>query len=55
MLFSKEYILTAVRRLDLKKAEVNDQISIRMIQLCDKSLYKPLHLIFLSCMNSGMF
>ena len=49
MLFSKEYILTAVRRLDLKKAEVNDQISIRMIQLCDKSL------IFLSCMKSGMF
>lgn len=53
MFFSKEDILTAVRRLDSKKAEVNDQISIRMIQLCDKPLNKSLYLISLSCMKSG--
>lgn len=53
MFFSKDDNLTAVRRLDSKKAEVNDQISIRMIQLCDKPLNKSLHLISLSCMKSG--
>ena len=32
-----------------------DQISIRMLQICDKSIYKPLYLIFSTCIDSGIF
>ena len=30
-------------------------ISIRMVKICDDSIYKPLKLIFQSCLESGNF
>ena len=39
-------LLKIIRALNINKAHGHDDISIRMIKLCDKSLIKPLMLIF---------
>ena len=41
--------------LNPNKAHGHDQISIRMLQICDKAIFKPLHFIFFSCIESGIF
>ena len=41
--------------MDPNKAHVGDQISIRMIQICDKAICKPLHLIYSFYIESGIF
>ena len=46
--------MSVIRKLDPNKAHGHDQISIRMLQLCDKAIAKPLHLVFSSCMDSGI-
>ena len=53
--FTKNDILDVRRNLDSSKAHGHDQISIRMVQICDKAICKPLHLIFSSCIESGIF
>ena len=42
-------------KLDTNKAHGHDQISICMIQICDKAICKPLHLILSFCVGSGIF
>ena len=41
------------RSLDPNKAHGYDRISIRMLKICDKSICKPLELIFQSCIKHG--
>ena len=53
--FSESDISNVIRKLDPNKAHGHDQISIRMLKICDKAISKPLHLVFSSCMDSGMF
>ena len=53
--FTEDDILNVIRKLDPSKAHGHDQISIRMVQICDKAICKPLHLIFSSCIESGIF
>ena len=53
--FNEGDILSIISNLDPNKAHGHDQISIRMLQICTKSICKPLHLIFSSCMESGIF
>ena len=53
--FTEDDILTVIRKLDPSKAHGHDQISIRMIQICDKAICKTLNLIFSSCIRSGTF
>ena len=53
--FTEDGILNVIRKLDPSKAHGHDQISIRMVQICDKAICKPLHLIFSSCIESGIF
>ena len=53
--FTSDDILKTIRNLDPNKAHGHDMISIRMVKLCDASLYKPLELIFKSCLESGKF
>ena len=48
--FSEEEIIKIIRALNIHKAPGHDDISIRMIKVCDKSLLKPLILLF---QNSG--
>ena len=53
--FNDGDILSIISNLDPNKAHGHDQISIRMLQICAKLICKPLHLIFSSCMESGIF
>ena len=53
--FTEDDILNVIRKLDPSKAHGHDQISIRMVQICDKAICKPLHLIFSSFIESGIF
>ena len=53
--FSDEEILKIIRSLDPNKAHGHDNISIWMIKLCDKEICKPLHMIFVSCMEDRIF
>ena len=44
--FSEEEILKIIRALNIHKAHGHDDISIRIIKICDESLLKPLILLF---------
>ena len=44
--FSEEEIVKIIRALNIHKAHGDDDISIRMIKICDKSLLKPSILLF---------
>ena len=47
-------ILKIIRNLDIGKAHGFDDISIRIVKLCDDFLVKPLS-TFQNCINSGVF
>ena len=53
--FNCNDIATIIRSLDPNKAHGYDMISIRMLKICDKSICKPLELIFQSCIKHGKF
>ena len=44
-----------ISKLDSNNTHVDDMISIRMLKLCDKSICKPLNIIFKSCLTQGIF
>ena len=48
-------LLKIIRALNINKAHVHDDISIRMIKICDKSLIKPLMLIFKKSIRSSYY
>ena len=48
-------VKTIIRNLDISKTHGFDDISIRMVKLCDDSLVKPLSKAFQKCINSGVF
>ena len=52
---SDERILNIIRSLNPNKAHGWDDISVRMIKICDDALLLPLRLIFESCMTQGVF
>ena len=52
---SDDDICLIIKKLNPNKAHGWDNISIRMIQLCGKSIAFPLRLIFESCLNDGIF
>ena len=53
--FNENDILNVIRMLDSSKLHGHDQISIGMVQICDKAISKPFRLIFSSCIESGIF
>ena len=53
--FSNDDIAKILQNLDPNKAHGHDKISIRMLQLCGNSIFKPLELIFKEAMESGSF
>ena len=53
--FTADDIKSVTNKLDPNKAHGHDMISIRMIKLCGDSIYKPLGMIFKSCLNQGIF
>ena len=44
--FNEDEVLKIIRALNIRKAHGLDDISIRMIKICDKSLLKPVILIW---------
>ena len=52
---SEEKILSIIRSLNPNKAHGWDNISVRMIKICDDSLVLPLKLIFENCLRRGVF
>ena len=44
--FGSDDIAKIIQKLDPNKAHGHDMISIRMLKICDNSIYKPLQLIF---------
>ena len=44
-----EDIYKIIKTLDINKANGNDEVSIRMLKLCDKSIVKPLSIILKNC------
>ena len=53
--FNEEEILKIIRALNIHKAHGHDDISIRMIKICDKSLLKPLILLFQNSAKLSFF
>ena len=53
--FNDQDILKIIRALHVNKAHGCDDISIRMIKICDQSIVKPLPIIYQSCLNKGTF
>ena len=53
--FKKVEILKITRALNINKAHGYDDISIRMIKICDKSLLKPLILLFKNTSQSSCY
>ena len=48
-------ILKIIRSLDISKAHGFDDISVRMVKLCEDSLVKSFSIIFQNCINSSVF
>ena len=53
--FNEDEILKTIRALNIHKAHGHDDISIRMIKICDKSLLKPLMLLFENSTKSSCY
>ena len=53
--FTDDDINLIIKNLNVDKAYGWDNISIRMIKLCGKSIARPLSLIFQSILNDGVF
>ena len=53
--FTNEDILKIIRSLNPNKAHGFDDISIRMIQICDTVVLKPMAMIFKNCLSHGIF
>ena len=50
--FDIEDILKIIRSFNIKKGHGFDNISIRIIKICDSALVKPLSMIFINCIQS---
>ena len=53
--FNRNNIATIIRSLNPNKAHGCDMISIRLLKIFDKSICKPLELIFQPCIRHGKF
>ena len=53
--FEDKDIIKIIRSLDINKAHGYDDISIRMLKICDLAIIKPLSIIFRNCINHSMF
>ena len=53
--FEDKDIIKIIRSLDINKAHGYDDISIRMLKICDLAIIKPLSIIFRNCINNSTF
>ena len=52
---TEDDIAKIIQNLDPNNAHDHDQISIRMLKFCSKTICKPLEYIFCECLNTGLF
>ena len=48
-------ILKTIRSLDIDKAHGHDDISIRMLNICDSAIVEPLKILFVNSVNQAVF
>ena len=53
--FDKNDILKIMRNLNVNKSHGHDDISIRMLKICDSVVTEPLSILFKNCINCGVF
>ena len=53
--FTEEDISSVIGKLNRNEAYGHDQVSIRMLQIGDKGVSKPIYFIFAFCIESGIF
>ena len=53
--FTDDDILKIIRSLNINKAHGHDDISVRMIKICDKAILEPLSIIYKNCIDTGIF
>ena len=52
--FEKEDVRKIMRNLNVNKAHGHDNISIRMLKICDSEVVEPLSLTYKNCIDSGI-
>ena len=52
---NKDDILKIIRNLNVNKAHGHDEVSIRMLKICDSVITEPLSIIFKNCIYCGVF
>ena len=55
MQFEDHYILKIIRSFNYNKAHGYDNISIRLLKICNSSIVRPLSIIFKNCLQTGTF
>ena len=53
--FSDNLVINIIRNLNVTKVHGNDDISIRMIKMCEESLVRPLSMIFRSSLDPCIY
>ena len=53
--FIDDYILKIIRSLNINKARGYDDISIRMVKICDKAICECMSIIYKNCIDTGIF
>ena len=53
--FNNDDICKIIRCLSINKSHGHDNISIRMIKICDKTIVKPPYIIYKNCIDTGIF
>ena len=53
--FSDNLVINIIRNLNVNKAHGHDDISIKMIKMCDESLVRPLSITFRNSLNSCIY
>ena len=51
--FNEDNIIKAIRDLGINKPYEHDDVTIRMIKVCDYAIMKPLSMIFKNCISFG--
>ena len=53
--FTEKDIVFHIRKLNVNKANGHDNISARILKICDDSIALPLFLIYKKCLNEKLF
>ena len=55
IMISGSGILKTIRSLDVNKAHGSDDISVRMMKICDEAIVEPLKMLFMNSVNEAVF